>query len=272
MDIVYEQEELTEDLRRCFNISTNHGNLDVVYLGPGGVCVVLDRPVGDVRGLFYELRSYLSISRIQIYVRGIGRYDFLSGQYSFCQEEEAMLRSIAEFLVSEVRVLSSEDIDFLEDHLQRLNVYVSGRYVSESGVEYIRMGDVFKPLSGIDPDRFFLLTLFGGFLGFHRFRLGKIGSGFGYLLTGGLLGLGWLLDVISVLTGNVYDSKKRLVRKLSSLKRVFWIPLGAVACLVYLFLYFRTLLGIPFFNMVALEQILNNNPDLINLLKELTFE
>ncbi|MHB8961839.1 MAG: NINE protein [Saccharofermentanales bacterium] len=47
-----------------------------------------------------------------------------------------------------------------------------------------------------------LVTFFFGVLGVHRFMAGKIGTGILWLLTGGLLGIGWLVDFIMVCTGS----------------------------------------------------------------------
>lgn len=44
----------------------------------------------------------------------------------------------------------------------------------------------------------FFLCLFAGYLGVHRFYEGKIGSGVLYMLTGGLFGIGWLIDLIRI--------------------------------------------------------------------------
>ena len=48
-----------------------------------------------------------------------------------------------------------------------------------------------------------LLSIFLGGLGIHRFYLGHIGMGVLYLLTGGLCGIGWLIDIILILTGDL---------------------------------------------------------------------
>ena len=47
----------------------------------------------------------------------------------------------------------------------------------------------------LDYSLAWILLTFGGFLGIHRFYLDKWGTGLLYLLTGGLLGIGWLYDL-----------------------------------------------------------------------------
>ncbi|HIT90783.1 MAG TPA: TM2 domain-containing protein [Candidatus Merdenecus merdavium] len=50
-----------------------------------------------------------------------------------------------------------------------------------------------------------LLCLFLGGLGGHRFYAGKIGWGVLYLFTGGLCGIGALVDLIMIITGGFTD-------------------------------------------------------------------
>lgn len=46
-----------------------------------------------------------------------------------------------------------------------------------------------------------LVCFFLGYLGIHRFMVGKIGTGILYLLTGGLFGIGVFVDFIMILVG-----------------------------------------------------------------------
>lgn len=48
-----------------------------------------------------------------------------------------------------------------------------------------------------------ILGLFGG----HCFYVGKTGMGVLYLLTGGLCGIGWIVDIIRIVTGSYTDSR-----------------------------------------------------------------
>lgn len=51
-----------------------------------------------------------------------------------------------------------------------------------------------------------LLCIFLGYLGVHRFYAGKTKSGILYLLTGGLCGFGWIVDILLILAGSFRDA------------------------------------------------------------------
>ena len=52
-----------------------------------------------------------------------------------------------------------------------------------------------------------LLCFFVGFLGVHRFYVGKIGTGFLQLITGGALGVWVLIDFIMIAVGAFTDKQ-----------------------------------------------------------------
>ena len=54
-----------------------------------------------------------------------------------------------------------------------------------------------------------LLCIFLGWLGAHRFYVGKVGSGIIYFLTWGWLGIGIFIDFISILCGSFTDNFNR---------------------------------------------------------------
>lgn len=62
-------------------------------------------------------------------------------------------------------------------------------------------------MTSTNGDKSFVVTLilwfFLGYLGIHRFYLGHIGMGLLYLFTGGLCGIGWIIDIILLLTGGL---------------------------------------------------------------------
>lgn len=55
-----------------------------------------------------------------------------------------------------------------------------------------------SPTPGVSVGLTYVLWLFFGLFGVHYFYMGKPGVGVLYLLTGGLLGVGWFVDLFTI--------------------------------------------------------------------------
>ncbi len=62
-----------------------------------------------------------------------------------------------------------------------------------------------RPVSSKSRFVAFFLCLLLGWIGVHRFYVGKVGTGFLYFFTGGLLALGNLFDLFMILFGSFTD-------------------------------------------------------------------
>ena len=60
-----------------------------------------------------------------------------------------------------------------------------------------------------------ILAILGvfGVAGIHRFYVGKIGTGILWLLTGGLLLIGTIVDIVKIANGNFRDKEGAIIKR-----------------------------------------------------------
>ncbi len=69
----------------------------------------------------------------------------------------------------------------------------------------------FDPLAALSSPKSktvaLMLSIFLGYLGIHRFYVGKVGSAILYFLTAGLFCFGWIYDIIKIASGTFSDGR-----------------------------------------------------------------
>lgn len=69
------------------------------------------------------------------------------------------------------------------------------------------------PISRKDETIVIVLAIFLGYLGIHRFYVGKVGSGIIWFITAGFFAIGWIYDIIKILSGTFTDGAGLVIRK-----------------------------------------------------------
>lgn len=87
-----------------------------------------------------------------------------------------------------------------------------------------------------------LLCGFLGGLGIHRFYLGKIGTGILWILTGGLWGIGTIVDMVYLALDKTTDSQGQMLQQ-DSPTWLPWVFLGLCALSIIGVVIFTVLFG-----------------------------
>ncbi|WP_033154963.1 TM2 domain-containing protein [Pseudobutyrivibrio ruminis] len=90
---------------------------------------------------------------------------------------------------------------------------------------FYEIGEAYFPCMTADGDSFFTIALSTGLLGGHKFYTGNYLQGILYALTFGLLGVGYLLDLIMILTGSYSYLSSSITRDGATKVRTYSMPL-----------------------------------------------
>ncbi len=220
-------------------VLTPYGLTERVFLGPGGIYIVLsdsDKPPA----VYDYFRNLLGAAKVRLYFTEKGEYLPSNAGFKDKLSPSELDASICEYIYSTPHQYTQETIERLKTALVRADAIARGCYTDEDGVVYLYRYGVFCRSSELEPERIFKLCLYGGVLGLHRFALGKWFTGLLYLFTCGFFMFGWLLDLVQIFFGFQKDKRKLLLRPLEDRKsKLKLIPFGMLITLILFFVWLQ---------------------------------
>lgn len=90
---------------------------------------------------------------------------------------------------------------------------------------FYEVGEAYFPCMLVEGKQFFTLTLITGLFGGHKFYTGNFLQGLLYFITMGMLGVGYILDLIMIITGNYSYMSSNLTREGGSKIRTYSQPI-----------------------------------------------
>lgn len=90
---------------------------------------------------------------------------------------------------------------------------------------FYEIGEAYFHCMSADGDSFFSIALSTGLVGGHKFYTGNYFQGILYLFTFGLLGVGYILDLVMILTGSYSYMSSSITRDGATKIRTYSMPL-----------------------------------------------
>lgn len=245
------RKDMDDGITVCEDVHLPSGSVCTVFLSFRSI-YVLSSAKRSAPAQWHEIHDILKPIRMRLYV--LEDSSAHSGLYDPCSQttgpeldSEALAKDIDAWLRQGNPVYDAGSIESLVARIRSADIRGRGYAVDESGELFLLRHGKLHKASPISSDAQFFLTLFGGTLGLHRFALGKTMSGIVYLLTGGLMLAGWLLDLLQLFIGMQKDSRNRYLFPLKNTgKKLLLLPIGMVFgfSLFFVFLTAAELLGL----------------------------
>jgi hypothetical protein len=197
----------------------------------------------------YKLQLFFNTSRLNFYIYGIDEenayyIDPFSDDITMIfmrDDKKGLEEHILGILQSGSYTIDENKMYYYKEKLNQMTNKGEKIKTDEDGNTYIRRGNNWYMASSDDPDEMFRYTLFGGLFGLHKFKQGKRSAGIGYLLTAGMLCIGWYFDMLAFVLGVAKDPEGLHYLPVSDKKKktiilLCCIPLSLVILKAYMFL------------------------------------
>lgn len=135
--------------------------------------------------------------------------------------EVDIIEFLKNYLKYEYHVIDHQNIDSLEMEILK-DVKDMKSIQGPHGNQYVLKNGYWYQCLDLDADWFYEWMVFGGCLGTHKFILGQRMTGIIYVLTFGMLGIGWFFDCLSALLGIYKYKNSKFFKSIGiKLKRMF---------------------------------------------------
>ena len=194
----------------------------------------------------YLLQRLLSLSRTKMHIYSVqedGSWTYLNPCDDSVEDAGNGSDHVAAIINSNVFLIDQNRAAY---YAQKLMFGACCEQVKSmpDGNTYVKRGSHWYPASLEDQDDVYMKTCLYGVFGWLPFHRGRHVSAFLYALTCGLFGVGWLLDVLSLLLGAARADEGKYFQPLSDTKRSWLMFLFCILAAILLLAAYRFLLSV----------------------------